>query len=341
MGVPMATSQDFVNWVCGPQLNHGFLKYVLLAERASFLRFASGTTHQTIYFPEVKAFHVVLPPREEQDQIVGVLQSLDDRITLLRETNATLEAIAQALFKSWFVDFDPVHAKQQGRAPEGMDDATAALFPEHPIPWPAKKAALLISESALTIGDGYRAKNSELGLPGAPFVRAGDLSDGRIVPTRDHLLMDSSLKALSKTAMTGDTVFTSKGTIGRFAFVDSDSGGAVYSPQVCFWRSLDGDVLTPEFLHYWMKNPGFTQQVGAIQGQAAIMDFVSLTNQREMLVEMPPIALQKRFSQIVRPLLDQLSANRLRIDSLAGIRDTLLPRLISGQLRLPEASSVS
>ena len=58
------------------------------------------------------------------------MQSLDDRIALLRETNATLEAIAQALFKSWFVDFDPVHAKQQGRAPEGMDEATAALFPD-------------------------------------------------------------------------------------------------------------------------------------------------------------------------------------------------------------------
>jgi type I restriction enzyme S subunit len=58
------------------------------------------------------------------------LTALDDRITLLRETNATLEAIAQAIFKSWFVDFDPVRAKQEGRAPEGMDEATAALFPD-------------------------------------------------------------------------------------------------------------------------------------------------------------------------------------------------------------------
>ena len=59
-----------------------------------------------------------------------MLRSLDDRITLLRETNATLEAIAQALFKSWFVDFDPVHAKQQGRTPEGMDEATAHRYIE-------------------------------------------------------------------------------------------------------------------------------------------------------------------------------------------------------------------
>jgi type I restriction enzyme S subunit len=70
------------------------------------------------------------PPKQIQDEVAGLLGSIDDRITLLRETNTTLEAIAQALFKSWFVDFDPVHAKMQGLAPEGIDEATAALFPD-------------------------------------------------------------------------------------------------------------------------------------------------------------------------------------------------------------------
>jgi len=70
------------------------------------------------------------PPRPVQAQLVAVLRALDDRIALLRETNSTLEAIAQALFKSWFVDFDPVRAKQQGLAPAGMDEATAAFFPD-------------------------------------------------------------------------------------------------------------------------------------------------------------------------------------------------------------------
>ena len=130
MGRHMATSQDFVNWVCSPQLDYRFLKYVLLSEREALLRYASGTTHQTIYFPEAKAFHVCMPAIAEQHRIVDVLQPLDDRIALLHDTNATLEAIAQALFKSWFVDFDPVRAKSQGLAPAGMDEATAALFPE-------------------------------------------------------------------------------------------------------------------------------------------------------------------------------------------------------------------
>ncbi len=78
----------------------------------------------------MQALEIVLPSRKEQKSIVKIIKALDDRITLLRETNATLEAIAQALFKSWFVDFDPVHAKAQGTKPEGMDEQTAALFPD-------------------------------------------------------------------------------------------------------------------------------------------------------------------------------------------------------------------
>ena len=117
MGRPMATSQDFVNWVCSDAIDYRFLKYILLAEREAFLRFASGTTHQTIYFPEVKAFHVALPPISEQCTIGNILSTLDDKIELNRRMSETLEAIARALFKSWFVGFDPVRAKAEGRDP--------------------------------------------------------------------------------------------------------------------------------------------------------------------------------------------------------------------------------
>lgn len=94
-----------------------------------------------------------------------MLAPIDDRITLLRETNATLEAIAQALFKSWFVDFDPVRAKMEGRAPEGMDEATAALFPDSfeeselglvPRGW---KTARVADIAEVVKGKSYSSKN--------------------------------------------------------------------------------------------------------------------------------------------------------------------------------------
>lgn len=109
-----------------------FVYYYFLWPRTSALinAFNSKSVQPVFNFTALKNFEIKLPSLEKQKHISLILQSFDDRISLLRETNATLEAIAQAIFKSWFVDFDPVHAKQQGRTPEGMDKATATLFPD-------------------------------------------------------------------------------------------------------------------------------------------------------------------------------------------------------------------
>lgn len=94
------------------------------------IRHAVGATMPNLNTGILSAVPIHLPPLKIQLEIAAILDALDDRITLLRETNATLEAIAQALFKSWFVDFDPVRAKMEGRVPDGMNEATAALFPD-------------------------------------------------------------------------------------------------------------------------------------------------------------------------------------------------------------------
>lgn len=320
-----------------------FLHYVMRssAYRHWVVSSATGSTVKHTSPGRICRYRFALPPLSEQFAIFQMLDAVEDRITLLRETNATLETIAQALFKSWFVDFDPVRAKMEGRAPEGMDEATATLFPETLGGWhqgvSQPKAVELIKEGVLTIGDGYRAKNSELGQPGIPFVRGGDLANGQITPTQDFLKTSSFNGAASKMAKPGDTAFTSKGTIGRFALVDDASGKAVYSPQVCFWRSLDSSVLEPVYLHFWMKSAAFLTQVDAVRGQAAIMDYVSLADQRRMRLDLPPIALQKRFASLAGAALRSISSNRAIAETLISIRDALLPRLISGQLQVGDA----
>ena len=109
---------------------NSFVRAVIETNLESLLVQATGST-----FPNVSRDLISARPAPDLDQanakvIASIVEPIDDRITLLRETNTTLEAIAQALFKSWFVDFDPVHAKMQGLAPEGMDEDTAALFPD-------------------------------------------------------------------------------------------------------------------------------------------------------------------------------------------------------------------
>ncbi|MGF6806044.1 type I restriction enzyme S subunit [Paraburkholderia sp. Clong3] len=109
-------------------LLYSFLSPLLQSQFASHE--GSGSVVSHIRVGDCFKFKVPLPPLPVQQDIAGLLGSLDDRITLLRETNATLEAIAQTLFKSWFVDFDPVRAKAEGREPEGMSAEVAELFPD-------------------------------------------------------------------------------------------------------------------------------------------------------------------------------------------------------------------
>jgi type I restriction enzyme S subunit len=111
-------------------INEYLYYWLTLAARTGLLEpHFTGTTIKHLTGRALASLELPLPPLDVQKEIVGALKPIDQRIDLIRQTIITLEAIAQALFKSWFVDFDPVHAKTEGREPEGMDAATAALFP--------------------------------------------------------------------------------------------------------------------------------------------------------------------------------------------------------------------
>jgi type I restriction enzyme S subunit len=161
----------------------------------------------------IKEAQLLIPPMAVQKSVASTLMALDDRITLLREINTTLEAIAQALFKSWFVDFDPVHAKMQGRAPEGMDEATAALFPDSfeeselgPVPkgWslcPVYDLATFINGAA------YKAFEPNAERRGLPIIKIAELKSG-VSATTAFSAVDMPEKYLIES---GDILFSWSG----------------------------------------------------------------------------------------------------------------------------------
>lgn len=308
MGTTMATSQDFVNWVCGPGLEPEYLKYVLLAENDSLLRFASGTTHQTIYYPEAKAFHALLPPVDVQRAVVRILGALDDKIELNRKMNATLEAMARALFKSWF-----------------QEQSEAGAIDE-------KLVSDLAADGVLQVGDGYRAKNEEMGSEGLPFARAGNIDNGFDFVGADLLGSPGVSKAGDKVSCACDVVFTSKGTVGRFAFVDPTMHPFVYSPQLCFWRSTNHDALNPFVLRQWMASRWFLDQVDRVKGQTDMAEYVSLRDQRAMRFPLATSDSQAAIGVQLAELQRRVWSNERETHSLARIRDELLPRLLSGEL---------
>jgi type I restriction enzyme, S subunit len=304
---PMTFNQDVKALRPKSSVRKDFLPYLLLGHKKRLLSLVDLAGHGTgrLNSDELKALDVALPPLDEQRAIAHILGTLDDKIELNRRMIDTIEAMAQALFKSWFGGIAAVRVE----------------------------AANLIHEGVLEIGDGYRAKNSEIGEPGLPFIRAGDLSNGFDTDGAETLCQESVGKAGRKICRPGDVAFTSKGTIGRFARVTKLSHRFVYSPQVCYWRSLNPKRLDPAILYFWMQSEDLRSQIDAVAGQTDMAPYVSLRDQRMMQVPVFPES-QHGIANHLDGLLNRqaLASNENR--ALTDLRETLLPKLVSGALRV-------
>ncbi len=181
----------------------------------------------------------------------------------------------------------------------------------------------LINQKVLVIGDGYRAKNSELSKAGLPFARAGNISNGFQFSDADCFPEDQLHKVGEKNSRPGDTVFTSKGTVGRFAFVRKDTPQFVYSPQLSFWRSLNESILHPRFLYYWMSSEEFYIQFKSVAGQTDMAEYVSLRDQRQMHITLPPLPEQRAIAHVLGTLDDKIELNRRMNETLEEMARSL------------------
>lgn len=176
--------------------------------------------------------------------------------------------------------------------------------------WTSRSTRDLIAEGKLTIGDGYRAKNSELSTSGLPFARAGNIDGGFRYENADRFPEADLKKVGSKVSQPGDVVFTSKGTVGRFAFVRSTTPRFVYSPQLCYWRTHDPETIDACWLYYWMLGGEFAHQVSSVKGQTDMADYVSLSDQRQMEITLPPAPIQRAIADVLGALDDKIEQNR-------------------------------
>jgi type I restriction enzyme S subunit len=176
--------------------------------------------------------------------------------------------------------------------------------------WQCHEVSALIAKNTLFIGDGYRAKNEELSSKGLPFARAGNIDGGFHFEDADRFPEGNLVRVGNKVSQPGDVVFTSKGTVGRFAFVRPSTPRFVYSPQLCFWRSLDHEEINPRFLYYWMFGREFFVQFKGVAGQTDMAEYVSLTDQRRMHIALPSPAEQRRIAHILGTLDDNIELNR-------------------------------
>lgn len=331
----------------------GFLAaWLALAETKAYIEsFNAGGSRRAITKGHIESFQVPLPPIDVQRNIADFSEAVNGRIDVLAQTNATLESIAQALFKSWFIDFDPVRAKTEGREPEGMDAATAALFPAAfeesalgliPKGWKLKPFGSLL-EHAIGGDWGSEAKSAECSLP-VRVIRGTDIPDicaGRFqeVPRRfvsprkaaKRTLHDGDLvievSGGSKTQPTGRSLYVTRGLLAKL-------GDTVVPTSFCrLFRGRDAHtalVLARHLAEIYRAGKMWNYQVQST-GLANFQTQHFLDS--EMVVVAQP-AIYEKFFEVVRPLIDRIYG--APIAELEALRETLLPRLISGKLRVAE-----
>jgi len=301
----------------------------------------SGSAIPSTSREEFYKLSALVPPLSVQKQIANLLELLDNRITLLRETNATLEAIAQALFKSWFVDFDPVRAKAEGRVPEGMDASTAALFPEAfdmselglvPEGWLVKA----IGDAVEALGGGTPdTKTPEYWEPPIHnWTTPKDLS-GLTAPVllrTERKLSDAGIRKVSSGLLpAGTLLMSSRAPIGYLAI----SNAPVAINQGYIAIPPDGE-LSPLFMLFWCK-----ANMENIKARANGSTFMEISKKafKPIPALVASAAVLNLFEAVASSLFSKIICNEEKIQSLATLRDTLLPRLISGQLRIADAEA--
>lgn len=315
--------QDFLKFIVG---SRAFTEYVKLVQ--------TGTAVPHISGKQILAFEFRLPPKDVRLSIGKTLSDIDKKISINTQTNQTLEQMAQAIFKSWFVDFDPVKAKMKGEQPEGMDDATASLFPEKlvsetglPEGWKLSE----IGDEVTVVGGGTPSKkNDDFWVDGhIHWTSPKDLSgvQDKVLLDTASKLTEAGLKKVSSGLLPVDTVLlSSRAPVGYLALAKVPMAiNQGYIAMKC------EKVLPPEFVLQWCVH-----RMDEIKQRASGSTFAEISKKsfKPISVVVPSEDILSAYRKVVKPLYDAITSNAQQNEQLASLRDTLLPKLLSGEIEL-------
>ena len=316
---PVATNQGFKSLILKDEFDVEFF-YYLFKQKTEFINsFASGSTFQEVSGSVVKNLSFLIPPKQEQEKISNILSKLDKKIELNQKMNKTLEEIAKTLFKSWFIDFDPVRAKAEGR-PTGLSKEISDLFPDS-------------------------FENSELGeIPRG--WKAGNLGTF-IEPKRGKVITKSKTKPGEVPVVAGGTkppYYHSESNALAPIVTISASGTAgyvnIYYEDI--WAS-DCSYINKEvtdfvfFAHSFLsinQERIYDLRHGAVQQHVYPKDLIEL----EMVT--PPTSIIEDYENKVSTFHERIKCNLEEIKTLQSLRDLLLPKLISGELKITDAENL-
>ena len=290
----------------------------------------------------LKSISILLPPLHEQKAIAHILSTLDDKIDQLRKTNSVLEDMASALFKSWFVDFDPVKAKQENR-PTGLPKDVDDLFPDSfedsalgPIPKGWRVASLA---DFATFQSGYSFKGKDWTSNGHPVVKIGNVKPGMISFDGCSFVSERTVVGLSRFKLhRGDLLVGMTGYVGETGLMP-EMNPCAYLNQRVGRISTNMGLKDLGFVYALTRDISF-KQFAENQSHGSAQANVSGSELLKLPTVHPNTALISTYNNLIYPVIDAVISNYEMSRSLTNLRDTLLPKLISGELRVPEAEQM-
>ena len=292
-----------------------------------------GAAYPAVSTTDIADAQIALPPLAEQKRIASILGALDDKIELNRRTNATLEAMARALFQSWFVDFDPVRAKLDGRPaaalfPDSFQDSEAGHIPKG---WKVGKVSDLatLNRGAVNPGDFPTETFDHFSLPAFDNGRTPKVELGGAIMS-------------NKFTVTPNSVLLSKLNphIPRIWLPDLHaSRRSVCSTEFMVACSKPG--VSREYLFSLFTSSAFASIYGTlVTGTTGSHQRIRPESVLDMKVVIPPPSLIQAFTDIAKPMFDRINRNTEQSRTLATLRDTLLPKLLSGELSVAADSVI-
>jgi type I restriction enzyme S subunit len=301
-----------------------FLMYAL--NNGDISGFLTGSTMPKLTQGNMNRIPILAPPLSEQRAISSMLGSLDDKIELNRRMNETLEALAQSLFKSWFVDFDPFRAK--GRR---FKDSLLGKIPEG---WSVSRLKALTNK----IGSGATPRGGSAVYvdEGVALIRSQNVYDHEFHwPGLARLTNESAAELQGVEVKLEDILFNITGdSILRTCVVDPDVLPARVNQHVVIIRAAPG--IPPRFLHLYLVQPRMKYFLGGLDA-GATRQAVTKAQLELLEVLQPPQEILDQFATSTEPLFKRIESNRSESRTLAALRDALLPKLLSGELRVPAA----
>ena len=322
-------------------LNNTYLKFAMQAVfvQNQLKARSTGTTVLGISQRELRKVEIPLPPLSEQHRIAHILGTLDYKIELNRQMNETLEATARAIFRSWFVDFDPVKAKMEGHKPSCMDTETAALFPsalqDSPLGKIPEGWEVIALPEVIEVNPRRVLKKGTI----APYLPMQNL------PTQGHRPDNWTYREFNSGTkfINGDTLLAritpclENGKTGFVDFLREDEVG---------WGSTEYIILRPkppfpvEFGYYLARSDSLrvfaihnmTGTTGRQRVPASCFDYYQFA--------VPTVPIVQEFGEIVKPIMNKIRVNNQQSHTLSQIQDRLLSKLLSGEIRVSDADGI-